>query len=1040
MHSQTGIKGLSMGWYKFAQLHAMKCSPVNLKKLLQFSHTPGQSYLFEMGDEHSTMQRHIEKLGGKKYKLQFLLNTFDVMLVELATTKLDFEVDEESAANWVDGDYIEEAYGYLFDEDDTKFWEYVDHDDVESLIIDFWEVSEDDFEGNLFSYPVSSREPNNSKELVSLKDIAKELSGVEYFSDMIKCIGNLKYDKYLARDIMREIADVEIDLGSMREATGVHVDVWAKSKGINLALAIVQKAAGNEQDVEAVKYDPKSAIKIARQAYENVASSWIEGIEKMPHSKTGLEKAIEEALQDSAKEAWWNDNKTRFTKDAVNNQIENMASEFSYADSKWARETLPAESADPNVRHHVAKTFTEALKEHSWLDRDEDTGYVQVESSNYFSNLGIKDWNQLADDIKEMAQEHSMKGYEDYIAQIKSYTSILNWTVASDPDLSAIFSDEDADPATLTQTATDLGKIVQTSYEVMSLMPEEEAKRMGQSIISDNPEMEDWLKALREREELERQARETQAAMMAEENERKAFERLNREKIEREVSEESKKINDPNFGSRSFTEAEKQQAKDENIISKPFEHMSTLRVDTRYPGVGAFERKEVPMHSEVPYKTFHIAIYPKKEQSDPARLQDVFDRKTGLNFHGSSFPEHVSENYYDLIGWVGGTVDLYNKIMYVTEIQSDVMQNTPRMKDIQKSKNLLNEEENKLVIEAEKIKTYINTTDIKSYYDKRIQDLMHKAQSMGDSPAVTQIRQAIAKLEELKNKSVDPFEKERQKIHDIDSKIREINKQLKEIQEFENNQRSSTLNRPHLSELRSRIENRFTDWVDTFYNEIFMYCSRLGIKHLYLAASSYLYLTWRSYAKASTLELYKKIYDTKAEKYGMRKVQYKGTTYWHLDITQNMPKFASKGRLQMFKNNWYKQIKTAMDFSDVYIDDIKRKFSNGEITEAEMQSQIRKRYMEHSQDPMTRDPQIFIIEAKAFFDTIKHIEGRERGGEESDFSKAQFMREALGQFLEFNGKKYTDRDGKLEEPFRSILQRLLIQKFNYDMDLDEMVE
>jgi hypothetical protein len=340
------------------------------------------------------------------------------------------------------------------------------------------------------------------------------------------------------------------------------------------------------------------------------------------------------------------------------------------------------------------------------------------------------------------------------------------------------------------------------------------------------------------------------------------------------------------------------------------------------------------------------------------------------------------------------------------------------------------------LIEDEKIRKYISGTDINTYYDKRIQDLQSKIQSLSGNPAANQMQQAVVKLEESKTKGVDPFDKERQKLNDIDNKIREINKQLSEITKGQSN---SGLNRPHLAELRSRIENRFTDWVDTFYNEIFMYCSRLGVKSLYIAASSYLYLTWRTYAKASTLELYKKIYDTKAEKYGMRKIHYKGVTYWHLDLSKNMPKFASKESSQMFKKNWYKQLKTAMDFGDIYIDDIKRKFSNREITEQQMQEQIRERYMEHSQDPTTRDPKMFIIEAKTFFDIIKTIEGKNKDDEESDFGKTQFMKEALGQFLEFNGKKYTDREGKFEEPFKSILHRLLIQKFNYDMDLDEIV-
>jgi hypothetical protein len=80
-----------------------------------------------------------------------------------------------------------------------------------------------------------------------------------------------------------------------------------------------------------------------------------------------------------------------------------------------------------------------------------------------------------------------------------------------------------------------------------------------------------------------------------------------------------------------------------------------------------------------------------------------------------------------------------------------------------------------------------------------------------------------------------------------------------------------------------------------------MYCSRLGIKHLFVASASYLYITWRQYAKASTMELYKKLYDEKAMRYGMKKVQYKNATYWHLDLTQSSPKFASI--------NWYKHTK-----------------------------------------------------------------------------------------------------------------------------------
>jgi hypothetical protein len=61
-------------------------------------------------------------------------------------------------------------------------------------------------------------------------------------------------------------------------------------------------------------------------------------------------------------------------------------------------------------------------------------------------------------------------------------------------------------------------------------------------------------------------------------------------------------------------------------------------------------------------------------------------------------------------------------------------------------------------------------------------------------------------------------------------------------------------------------------------------------------------------------------------------------------------------------------------------------------------------------------------------------------GDDSNFGKAQKIKEHIAEFMKLNGRKYTNDAGELEEPFKSILQRLLIQKFNYDIELDEMVD
>ena len=182
-----------MQWYKFAQLHAMKCSPVNLKKLLQFAHTPGQSYLFEMGEEHSAMQKHIDRLGGKRYKIQFLLNTFGAMLADLEDTKLD----QDQVSDLISEDDITDNSEMLFDDNDENFWENVDriNDEVLEFLEESWDDSEEEFEAWAFNHPASSSEQNNSKELASLKDIAEALSSTTHFGDMLSCIGNLRHDR-----------------------------------------------------------------------------------------------------------------------------------------------------------------------------------------------------------------------------------------------------------------------------------------------------------------------------------------------------------------------------------------------------------------------------------------------------------------------------------------------------------------------------------------------------------------------------------------------------------------------------------------------------------------------------------------------------------------------------------------------------------------------------------------------------------------------------------------------------------------------------
>jgi hypothetical protein len=863
-----------------------------------------------MGPEYEAMKKNSEKLGGKKYKLQFLLNAFSHMQYELENAKLDPEPDYEAISQFVDSDYLYESYEGLFNDD--TFWENIseiDEDDILKFVME--KFDEDSFIANLFSYPTSSRAENKSKEAVTLQEIAAALGSGEtdtsnYWIGMIDSISGLKAMSWTARDAADNLIGKVIS-----ENSSATLKNWLDRYNYNMNEMIVQRSAlsamqgGFSNDKT---FSEDEALSIARDAYKNVATFYVSNIEKMPYHKTDLDEEIQSFFEDDVKNKWFENNKNRFAEEEAQNQAESAASDFDYADRRWAEKELPPEEEDPNVRHYRRKTFTERMKSHDWLEWDEESGQVNVNLSNPFVNFGINDWEGIAKDLEDMAREHHVIGVDEYVQEIKKQIEVIKWTVASDPNLLSIFSEERNLVAQMTNEQ--IGSNLQQIERIISDMPAKDAEKMKKSITEENPNYADLIEAMREYEEQQKVMREQQEQLKREEEARRAEERSKREEIAKHVEEQKKILSDPSISLRSFENAESEKAIQEGIIQKPFEHISQLRLDARYPGGGAFERKDVPMPSEVPYQSFHIAIYPKKSASDPVKMETVFDRQTGLNFHGYSIPkqEWVSneegalsqESHYDFIGWIGGTVDLYNKIMYINEIQSDIMQNTPRMKDPLKSLESLSQELAKLKEEHDKISKNLIRLTPDQYYELKIKELKQKIANANDQNFVQQISKAIEKIEQQKAERVDPFINDKSKLLAIEHKMQAMQKQINDVANFMATS-NAHLNRPHLSEFKSKVENRFADWLDTFYNEIFMYCSRLGIKHLFVASASYLYITWRQYAKASTMELYKKLYDEKAMRYGMKKVQYKNATYWHLDLTQSSPKFASI--------NWYKHTK-----------------------------------------------------------------------------------------------------------------------------------
>ena len=360
-----------------------------------------------------------------------------------------------------------------------------------------------------------------------------------------------------------------------------------------------------------------------------------------------------------------------------------------------------------------------------------------------------------------------------------------------------------------------------------------------------------------------------------------------------------RKIN--NVRGRDFGSDNAQKAKEERILDSPFEHASRI-APSSFPGSGAFNSNYLPgvRGAAVP---FNIAVYPKRKENDPENFAKVLG-PGGLNFHHHNIKTLNDENHYNhMIGWIGGYVDSFGKNMYIVELQSDVMQHTNYMKDPEKSKNKLNEDLKRYNQELTKEKENLakqSAEGINAYYDKRIKDLEQKRDAANNDNMKQQMDTAIQKLTEQKNAKEDPWGKIRKKIQDTENVIAEIFNQIKELAEYESNEKDSWRKRPQYADVKSKIENRFTEYIDVFWNEVIYYCAKLEIKNLWISHSEYLAKAWAQYATPDTVNMYKKIYDKRAQDFGAEKQG----DFWHLDLTKKMPKYAN--------TNWYQRTKNAM--------------------------------------------------------------------------------------------------------------------------------
>ena len=255
---------------------------------------------------------------------------------------------------------------------------------------------------------------------------------------------------------------------------------------------------------------------------------------------------------------------------------------------------------------------------------------------------------------------------------------------------------------------------------------------------------------------------------------------------------------------------------------KPFPH-SVYHSEYEVPG-----QRSVPRASGKPFTLFiHY-----DENKFP---ESIF---SGMNLHAKILPE-LKEGF---LGWIGGYIDTDTSCMYVTEIQSDLMQRTWDMLDEFTSK-------------------YRAKQELKA--------------------AATKLKELRRDLARLPQKTWAPASAK----FDLIQQIQSVSETIPRIKE-----RITRV--PRLSEYsghKSKLENIFKRWIDVFYGEVQDFARKNNISRLRILPTSRVY---SSGAPKTEDTIYYRAYDAIAEKLGGKKANYDTPPYgsgewWEIPLNKS---------------------------------------------------------------------------------------------------------------------------------------------------------
>ena len=560
-------------------------------------------------------------------------------------------------------------------------------------------------------------------------------------------------------------------------------------------------------------------------------------------------------------------------KEYLNDIFESETEEWYKNENKYSLSQAASESIYENRYEYYREKSRELEHEYGFkvvetLSSDPDFDY------NTILNENLDEWkdeprldinlNDLCDIISTLYSSYDIERADTAALDALPFASAALVIADSDESLNRIFNQTvnsvKIDPS---QLSTSLEHNLRLNQEIPEELNTPEIERMREQ-----------FEQLREAEESERQRREIEI-----ETQRQLHQmELTRQQ---EAKEKYHTMLSPNVVSPTKEEIEK--GKEMGLYKKPFPYAYTLQRE-RFPGAGF---SKMPKYLE----PFKISVSPLVEEKIPSQLMEEMSLHTVSPTQGAK-----------PLGWIGGYADYADKIMYVMEVQSDIMQRTVHMRDPKKAKQQQKQEIERLKQQISKLQqSKLQAVSPKQQLIQKLDRIRIENEQLDPSSEKYQKNQQLVDrlLSQLpKVPDVIDTSQADQNIQQMQQQLDFLLKSVGKTRDFKE-EGGYYKDFSHWHEYRSKIENMFKDWIAIFFNVAFREAKSRGFEKVRIISAESLLELWAEYAKKNTGILFKRIYDNIAKNFGSKEIEKYDKKWFELN-TQEIATAST--------HSWFKKI------------------------------------------------------------------------------------------------------------------------------------